>query len=365
MRPLLLGIIYLMFFLSGAAALLYEVVWVRSLSLIFGGTHLAVTTVLSVFMGGLALGSHIIGKRVDAEINPLRLYGYLELGIALSAVLFIVLMEIYPSVYIFLAQGKDNARLYLSFVRVLFSCLALLIPTTLMGGTLPVLSRFVSGGQEKMGSHLSFLYGVNTLGAVLGASTAGFFLLPAYSVSATLHVAIAANVIVGAAGLILSGRIPLVKWGTPQEAEEAGAGLADGKKKTLNKEMAESTYVLSARLVLWGIAVSGFCALGYEVLWTRILTLTIGTSVYGFTIMLVAFLTGIALGSASYGLFVRVCKFIVRDVRSRILGFGAVQIIIGAAALLVTIHIRDLPAHSIQIYDFFAARGYDSFEARQ
>ena len=94
MSKIFSSVIYLMFLLSGAAALMYQVVWVRSLSLVFGGTHLAVTTVLSVFMGGLALGSFLIGKRVDAVKKPLRLYGFLELGIALFAVIFIVLIKI-------------------------------------------------------------------------------------------------------------------------------------------------------------------------------------------------------------------------------------------------------------------------------
>jgi hypothetical protein len=104
-RHPVLALIYGVFFLSGAAALMYEVVWVRSLSLIFGGTHLAVTTVLSVFMGGLALGSFLIGKRVDAIKKPLKFYGFLELAIALLAVIFILLMKIYPAIYNFFGPG--------------------------------------------------------------------------------------------------------------------------------------------------------------------------------------------------------------------------------------------------------------------
>jgi spermidine synthase len=96
-------------FLSGAAATIYHVVWVLSLSLIFGGTHLAVTTVLSVFMGRLALGSYTIGKRVDALQKPLRFHGVLELAIALFAIIFIILMKVYPSVYIFLVPGGEGA----------------------------------------------------------------------------------------------------------------------------------------------------------------------------------------------------------------------------------------------------------------
>jgi spermidine synthase len=107
-----------MFFLSGAAALIYQVVWVRSLTLIFGGSHLAVTIVLSIFMAGLAIGGYTIGKYVDRVKKPLRLYGLLELGIALFAVIFIGLMKLYPSIYVPLAQGKDNSHFCLSFIHV-------------------------------------------------------------------------------------------------------------------------------------------------------------------------------------------------------------------------------------------------------
>src|SRR5512138_2874851 len=110
----LLTIIYLLFFLSGAAALVYQVVWVRSLTLVFGGSHLAVTAVLSIFMGGLALGAYVVGRRVDREPRLLRLYGLLELGIAPSDLLFIALMKVYTSVYVAMARGRDDATLYLT-----------------------------------------------------------------------------------------------------------------------------------------------------------------------------------------------------------------------------------------------------------
>jgi len=177
MRFFVLGIIYLMFFLSGAAALIYQVVWVRSLTLIFGGSHLAVTAVLSIFMAGLAIGGYVIGKYVDTVKKPLRLYGLLELGIALFAVIFVGLMNLYPSIYILLARGRDDSPLYLSFIRILFSVIALIVPTTLMGGTLPVLSRFLSHHTKNLRNHLSCLYGLNKLGGVLGATAAGFLLL--------------------------------------------------------------------------------------------------------------------------------------------------------------------------------------------
>jgi spermidine synthase len=364
MGVVVVSVIYLMFFLSGAAALMYEVVWVRSLSLIFGGTHLAVTTVLAVFMGGLALGSAVIGRFVDRVRKPLKLYGYLEVGIALSALAFIALMQTYPSVYSYLAEGKDSHRVYLTVVRVVFAVLALIVPTTLMGGTLPVLTRFASKHPSKMGTQLSLLYGFNTLGAVAGTATAGFFLLRYYSVSTTLHTAIIMNFLIGFVSLLLSSRASAMA----DQATQTSDGVEerrDDRLQSISGADHEHTDSLSARMILYGIGISGFCALGYEVLWTRILTLTIGTSVYGFTIMLVAFLTGIALGSEAYGLLLKLRPSVTHTVRSHILGFGIVQIIIGAAALLVTIHIRDLPIHSLSLNAFYYSRGMSTFHARQ
>ncbi|MDH4233293.1 MAG: fused MFS/spermidine synthase, partial [Nitrospirota bacterium] len=364
MHVLLLTLIYLMFFLSGAAALMYEVVWVRSLSLVFGGTHLAVTAVLSVFMGGLALGSYFIGRRVDDVEKPLRLYGYLEFGIALAAASFILLMKIYPSVYAYLAQGKDHSIFYLSFIRVVFTGLVLIVPTTLMGGTLPLLTRFVSGHHEKMGTHLSLLYGFNTLGAVAGTAAAGFFFLRFYSVSATLYTAIAINSVIGLVSILLHEKVSAVLARREAGVEHDGQAFPQ-KSPDYSSEANASANLISYRLVLLGIGISGFCALGYEVLWTRILTLTIGTSVYGFTIMLVAFLTGIALGSETYGLFPKLFPDRAGETRTHVIGFGIVQFLIGAAALFVTFHIRDLPLHSTALRGFFLSGGFSSFESRQ
>jgi len=348
------ALIYLMFFFSGAAALIYQVVWVRSLSLIFGGSHLAVTAVLTTFMAGLALGGYWIGRHADRVKKPLRLYGLLEIGVALFALLFVGLMKIYPSIYILFAQGKDSSPLYLSLVRIIFSVLALIIPTTLMGGTLPVLSRFVSGHPGRLKQSLAFLYGLNTLGAVLGASLSGFFFLRLYSVSITLGIAVAANTLIGLSCLWLQNsypenippapEVPTEKESPPTVPAEAASGT--GK-----------TEQLPYKLVLWGIGVSGFCALGYEVLWTRVLSIVIGTSVYGFTTMLVAFLTGIALGSKAYGLMPSFAGARQQEGRGSAIGFGMVQILIGIAAIAVTIHLRHLPSHAHKLLAYFESRG--------
>jgi len=189
--------------MSGAAALIYEVVWTRSLALVFGGSHLAVATVLTVFMGGLALGSYLIGRRIDTRGASLRLYGIIELGIAGGALLFFGLQKFYGPVYIFLAQFAPDSPLYLTAIRVLFAAVGLILPTTLMGGTLPVLSSLVASHSRIAGAHLSFLYGFNTLGAVAGAMTAGFVLLRHFSVSTSLAVAVVINLLVGIVSIAL------------------------------------------------------------------------------------------------------------------------------------------------------------------
>ena len=359
MHFLVLGIIYLMFFLSGAAALIYQVVWVRSLTLIFGGSHLAVTAVLSIFMAGLAIGGYVIGKYVDTVKKPLRLYGMLELGIALFAVVFVGLMNLYPSIYIPLARGRDGSPLYLAFIRVLFSMIALIGPTTLMGGTLPVLSRFLSHQRRDLRNHLSFLYGFNTLGAVLGATAAGFFLLRLYSVSTTLYIAIFTNAAIGLISILLQDKAAALVAAerSGPEAESTPSGYGSPVQISRGN-------LLPYKLVLWGIGVSGFCALGYEVLWSRILTIVVGASVYGFTIMLVAFLTGIALGSEAYGVFPKIFKVTDKGPGRSVFWFGIVQVIIGVTALLVTLFIRDLPSHITGLQNYFRRISPEFFNAK-
>ncbi|MFI5183733.1 MAG: fused MFS/spermidine synthase [Vicinamibacteria bacterium] len=347
------GVIYLLFFLSGAAALVYQVVWVRSLTLVFGGSHLAVTVVLAIFMAGLALGGYAIGRVVDRVGRPLGLYGLLELGIAAFALVFAALMKIYPSVYVALAQGRDDSTLYLLSVRTLFSIVALIVPTILMGGTLPVLSRFVSRQPETLRSSLSFLYGLNTLGAVLGAVLASFVFLRLYSVSSTLYLAVVTNAVIGVVSLVLEGRLPATS-----SVERAGTGTPPGLTAAPGPGHFAASF--PCRLVLWGIGLSGFCALGYEVLWTRVLTIAVGASVYGFTIMLAAFLTGIALGSTAYGLLPSRGSGSARAIA----GFGIVQVLIGVTAFLVTVVLGDVPASVIRLQGVLQGTTMSSFQAR-
>ncbi|MDH3519600.1 MAG: fused MFS/spermidine synthase, partial [Myxococcales bacterium] len=280
---------------------MYQVAWVRSFGLIFGGSHLAVATVLSVFMAGLALGGWWLGRTVDRSGRTLRLYGWLELGIAASAIAYIALMAVYPTLYIALARAVGDDRVALTAIRVLFAAAAMIVPTTLMGGTLPVLVRFASGSSKELSRQLSFLYAFNTLGAVAGTLAAAFALLRLLGVSGTVGVAIAINVAIGLLALLLPERA-FTSSNSPAPDDASGSRTP---VQSAGDARDDPVPVAAYRMVLWGIGVSGFCALGYEVLWTRILSLVIGTSVYGFATMLVAFLAGIAAGSQAYGLLGR------------------------------------------------------------
>jgi spermidine synthase len=329
------ALLYLLFFVSGAAALVYEVVWARLLRLVFGGSHLAVSTVLAVFMSGLALGSWSFGRRADRSPTPLRLYGWLEIGIGLSSLASAEALRLYAAASDPLARWAESGGVVsLTLLRVGVAFVVLIVPTTLIGGTLPVLSRVVGGAGPRVERSLASLYATNTFGAVLGTLAAGFLLLPALGVSRTLWVAILSNVAVGVVSLVLA------RSARPSVAERSSPLGATS---------------LAQRLVLLGIGISGFCALGYEVLWTRVLSLVTGTSVYSFAIMLAAFLAGSAAGSQAGR---------AATARLSLRAFGGIEIAIGIAALTATLALRALPTHAMRLEDMLAPVGSE-FLARQ
>jgi spermidine synthase len=352
---------YFIFFLSGASALIHEIVWARYLGLVFGGSHLAVTCVLFVFMGGLAAGSYLIGRRIDSRRNLLRLFGFLEIGIGASALLFAGLMKVYPPVYILIAQAGPDSTAFITFIRVLFAVLALIIPTTLMGGTLPVLTAFTSRLMKETGIRLSFLYGFNTFGAVCGAAMTGFVMLRTFSMSITLATAVAINLFAGISAILLQWMI---------KNDQASEVLPEEESGLTGITVPSENHSLS-RLVLWGIGVSGFCAMSYEVLWNRILSVAVGASAYGFTLLLMAFLSGIAAGSTSYGLYCRLSIKLRKGVPSPLTAsarsFGVIQIVIGLSALYATTHFRYLPKYVVFLREFFNGLlpGADQFQVLQ
>ncbi|MFH2001940.1 MAG: fused MFS/spermidine synthase, partial [Planctomycetota bacterium] len=240
---------------------------------------------------GLALGSFLFGKRADFTQKPLRLYAILEGLIGLYALLMPAIFLLITRVYVWVHDAVSEDISLLMAVRFALCFVALLIPTTLMGGTLPVLTRFFVNREQHIGMGVGSLYSINTTGAVFGCFMAGFILIPVFGVSRTTWIAIAVNIGVAALALLIS-RI------APPPAAIHDTVFMTGTRKPSGPERSGTGYSpRSAKVVFWVIGFSGFAALGFEILWTRILIYSLGPSTYAFSAMLTTFLVGIALGS--------------------------------------------------------------------
>ena len=278
-RALVLGL----FLFSGVSGLIYEVVWSRMFVLVLGSTVYAVSTVLGVFMGGLALGSWLFGKVADRPgANGLRIYGWLELGIGVFGLLLPTLIHASDVIYRAAWPGVSDSFVGLLALRVLLVAMILIVPSTLMGGTLPVLSRFLVRSRRRTGLEIGILYAINTLGAVLGCFIAGFFPLEYLGIRQALLTAAVLNFAVGAAAVLWSRRAAAATAG--EMPEEAPSNV---RRYT----------PAQVRLALILYAFSGFAALALEVLWVRSLMYFTSVDTYAFTAMLSAFLCGIGLGS--------------------------------------------------------------------
>ena len=319
-----------LFFLSGACGLVYEVVWMRMLTLVFGATAFATAAILASFFAGLALGSLLFGKVADRARNPLALYAFLEAGVGVFAFLMPVLFAALTPVYVALARELDLGFYPLSVVRFALSFLVLILPTTLMGGTLPVIVKYFVSRREGLGWDVGRLYAVNTLGAVVGTVGAGFFLILFLGVKEAAWVAGVVNLVIALVVFLLSRTVgavpaqdgfeapPVAPVDAPEEGTVAPAPVT---------EVAEEIPEGPARIALWAVGLSGMCALALEVLWTRSLIFFLDNSTHAFTTMLTAFLLGIGLGSAI------VARFIDRR-RALVAWFGVIEVLIGLCALL-------------------------------
>ena len=279
--PRFLPLLLLLFLGSGCAALIYEIVWLQLLQLVIGSSAVSLGLLLGTFMGGMCLGSLALARLIPQRCHPLRVYAALE---SLMAILGVTVLFAVPAVGRIYAPhaGQGLAGILL---RGIVASVCLLPPTFLMGATLPAISRWVETTHRGM-SWLGLFYGGNTAGAVLGCLLAGFYLLRVYDMASATAVAAGINAAVALAAFCLAALTPH----RPQ-AVEPKAGLP--------------TAVAGSRLVCLAIGLSGLCALGAEVLWTRLLSLMLGATVYTFSIILAVFLAGLGLGSMAGSLLVR------------------------------------------------------------
>ncbi|MDH3590440.1 MAG: hypothetical protein OER88_01080 [Planctomycetota bacterium] len=264
--PLSPGLLYPAALVSGATALIYEIVWARHLSLLLGSTTAAAAAVLSSFMLGLALGAVLVGSRADDSRRPARWYGVLELGIGIYALAFDSLLG--------LAGGLFGGQPWLTAFALL------LVPSALMGATLPVLARAGADSLEKGTRVFGGLYGINTLGAVLGALFATLVFMPGLGLTGAVRVAAGLNILVGVGFWIVgqaAGERPVYQ----DDSETKGGRLIGDAEFT----------------VLFAFFLAGFAGLALEMAWFRLLVHYLEGFTIAFGLMLAAYLTGLGFGS--------------------------------------------------------------------
>ncbi len=332
--------IFLLFVGSGAAALVYEIVWFQLLELSIGSSAISIGVLLATFMGGMCLGSLLLPRLIGPRRHPLRVYAALEAGIGVAGVVLLYLMPVVGRIYT--AWSGEGAPGFL--LRGLAASLCLLPPTLAMGATLPAISRWVEATPEGV-SKLALFYAGNIAGGVAGTLVAGFYLLRVYDMAVATYAAVAVNFIVSASALILASRrgrreredagVVRLKPDTTTVRLKPDTTTVRLKPDTTDEPGRDTGAGFAARAVrsevFATIAVSGFCALAGEVIWTRLLGLLFGATVYTFSLILAVFLIGLGIGSAIGSLLAR-----TTPARAR-LAFGWCQLL-AVAAIAWTAH---------------------------
>lgn len=315
-------ILAFIFVMSGATGLIYQVVWFKYLSLFLGNTNYAQMIVLSTFLGGLAWGNYFFGKRADTFINPVRWYGFLELLIGLYCLAYPFLNEFWGETFhsFAISQNIYEHKFLFNLLRFSLSAILLIIPTFAMGGTLPILSKHFVRKISDSRKEMAILYFLNSLGAVGGVFLAGFILIKAIGLQNSLYFSAIINIVIALAAIIISYKSyePQISEGTDEnETPEKNYSLVPQISKTMG-------------IIITAVAgLSGLAALTYEMLWTRLLVNILGSSTYAFSIMLMAFISGITLGSIIVSQ-----NFIAKFNRIKLLIFCQVAIAIGTMLVL-------------------------------
>src|SRR3984957_5139150 len=296
----------LLFAGSGCAALIYEIVWFQLLQLVIGSSAVSLGLLLAAYMGGLCLGSLALPWLVSSRHPPMRVYAFLELGIAAFGIIALFGVPLIGRIYV---AGATTGLIGL-VLRGAVAAICLLPPTVLMGASLPAIARWVETTPRGV-SWLGLLYSANVAGAVTGCVLAGFYLLRVHDMAYATYVAAAINV--GVALLALGMASRTANW--------------QGAHNEKDEEAAERRHARLAPAVLFvyaAIAFSGLTALGAEVVWTRLLSLLLGATVYTFSIILAVFLTGLWAGSGAG-------SYLARRVRDARLALAGCQILLAAA----------------------------------
>ena len=294
------------FLLSGLAALIYQTVWTRQFSLVFGTSELAVATVLAAYMGGLALGARLIERWLPRIRRPVLVYAGVELGIGASALLLVPALLRASDELLQLLFGNQPAppgseQVGMSVYYLVSALAALALPAMLMGATLPLLARHTIHAEAQIGRRIGVLYAVNTCGAVAGALAAAFWLLPALGLTRATWAAAAVNVAV----FLLAALLVRRSRRDPDPEASVMPGAAGAFPALPARPRFPAVRPPAPFWVLPIMLASGAVSFFHEVLWTRMLSHVLGSSIYAFGVMVASFLAGIALGGALGGVLAR------------------------------------------------------------
>lgn len=301
----------------------------------FGATVYAMGAVVTAFMAGLALGSYLFGRYVDrGRVPPLLLYGVLQIGIGVFALLFPLVLDGITAAHTAAFRGLAASFTTLTLLRFALCFIAIAVPTTLMGATLPVAVKAAVRRSPELGSTTGSLYSINTFGAMLGTFLAGFFMIEFLGIRATTLIAAAFNIGVGLVAVFAA-----VRWRqtlapgneNPPESSRSAEQKNEAQRETSSKRRGTAQpadSLVEQRLILVGACVAGLAALSNEVLWTRIMVYVLGNFVHSFTLVLMSFLLGIALGSA-------IISRIIDRPSIGIRTFAYLQLAIGIVALAI------------------------------
>ena len=282
----------LLFLLSGASALVYQVLWTRLLALVFGVTIHAASTVLAAFMTGLAVGSAVAGRLSDGVKRPLFAFAVAEALVAAAALATPIGLDIVERMYIGLHDVAGSWPLTIAVVRFLLSFAVLIVPTTLMGATLPLVIKSAVASRTILGRQVSLLYAANTSGAVIGTVVAGTWMIPQIGMSWAFRIGAIVNLVVCAGALVLE------RFASPIASPEH-------EETTVASDSPTAMSPMIRRLILLAFAVSGFVSFALEIVWFRMLVVLFRPTTYAFTVMLATVLAGIAVGSWLSTAFVR------------------------------------------------------------
>lgn len=311
------------FFLSGFTGIVYEICWIRKSSLVFGNTIFAVSTVVSLFFCGLAIGSYLFGRLSLKESRPVRLYSFLEIGVGFFAVFTILLFNMLQNLYTAFYPLVYENFFILSLIRFLLITIIVLPPAVLMGGTLPLFCRQYVNREERIGFSVGLLYALNTLGAVIGALICGFFMLRHLGINSSIFTCGIVNVFIG----IIAGRLRLTALSENVVKDDTGILKQETSHEPPGVQKDNRRFFNTIPIVIL-FFFTGFAALGNEIIWIRYLTLIIHNTVYTYTITFAFILTGIVLGS----LIISPISDRVKDLSFT---FGILSILTGLSVMLV------------------------------